>query len=65
MRVWVGTSGFQLPALACGRATRKKLPAADMLAFYAQQLPTVEINNTFYRMPSTSLLETLVCRHAS
>jgi uncharacterized protein YecE (DUF72 family) len=28
-----------------------------MLAFYAQQLPTVEINNTFYRMPSPALLE--------
>jgi uncharacterized protein YecE (DUF72 family) len=28
-----------------------------MLAFYAQRLPTVEINNTFYRMPRTSVLE--------
>jgi uncharacterized protein YecE (DUF72 family) len=28
-----------------------------MLAFYATQLPTVEINNTFYRMPSPALLE--------
>jgi uncharacterized protein YecE (DUF72 family) len=28
-----------------------------MLAFYAQHLPTVEINNTFYRMPDAALLE--------
>ena len=28
-----------------------------MLAFYASRLPTVEINNTFYRMPKTSVLE--------
>jgi len=28
-----------------------------MLAYYAQRLPTVEINNTFYRMPRTSVLE--------
>src|SRR6478736_3122781 len=28
-----------------------------MLAFYAQRLPTVEINNAFYRMPRTSVLE--------
>ena len=28
-----------------------------MLAFYAQRLPTVEINNTFYRMPKASVLE--------
>jgi len=28
-----------------------------MLAWYAQRLPTVEINNTFYRMPKTEVLE--------
>jgi uncharacterized protein YecE (DUF72 family) len=28
-----------------------------MLAFYAQQLPTVEINNTFYRLPKAAVLE--------
>jgi uncharacterized protein YecE (DUF72 family) len=28
-----------------------------MLAYYAQRLPTVEINNTFYRMPKASVLE--------
>src|SRR4051812_9040169 len=28
-----------------------------MLAWYAERLPTVEINNTFYRMPSTAMLE--------
>ena len=28
-----------------------------MLSFYAQQLPSVEINNTFYRMPKTNVLE--------
>ena len=56
MRVWVGTSGFSyLPWR--GSFYPEKLPAADMLAFYAQQLPTVEINNTFYRMPSATLLE--------
>ena len=28
-----------------------------MLAYYVERLPTVEINNTFYRMPKTSVLE--------
>ena len=28
-----------------------------MLAWYAARLPTVEINNTFYQMPKTSVLE--------
>ncbi len=30
--------------------------ADDMLAFYAERLPTVEINNTFYRMPRAEVL---------
>ncbi len=32
------------------------LKAEDRLAFYASQLPTVEINNTFYRMPRRDVL---------
>jgi uncharacterized protein YecE (DUF72 family) len=28
-----------------------------MLAFYAERLPTVEINNTFYQMPKAAVLE--------
>jgi uncharacterized protein YecE (DUF72 family) len=28
-----------------------------MLAWYAERLPTVEINNTFYRMPKTAVVE--------
>jgi len=28
-----------------------------MLAYYVERLPTVEINNTFYRMPKASVLE--------
>jgi uncharacterized protein YecE (DUF72 family) len=28
-----------------------------MLAFYAESLPTVEINNTFYQMPKATVLE--------
>jgi len=56
MRVWVGTSGFSYPPWR-GSFYPAKLPATDMLAFYAQHLPTVEINNTFYRMPDAALLE--------
>ena len=29
----------------------------NMLAYYAERLPTVEINNTFYRMPKVEVLE--------
>jgi len=33
-----------------------KIDSDAMLPFYASRLPTVEINNTFYRMPATSML---------
>lgn len=32
----------------------------EMLAFYSQRLPTVEINNTFYQMPKVAVLENWV-----
>ena len=56
MRVRVGTSGFSYAPWR-GAFYPVKLPAGDMMAFYAQHLPTVEINNTFYRMPSADLLK--------
>jgi hypothetical protein len=34
-----------------------KLPAADFLRYYAEHLPTVEINNTFYRVPGGRRIE--------
>jgi uncharacterized protein YecE (DUF72 family) len=34
-----------------------KLPAKAMLEHYATRLPTVEINNTFYRMPNAATIE--------
>ena len=35
----------------------EKIKPEEMLAWYAQRLPTVEINNTFYQMPKTAVLE--------
>jgi uncharacterized protein YecE (DUF72 family) len=46
-----GTSGYSYAPWK-GSFYPEKLPAAKMLGFYATRLPTVEINNTFYRMPS-------------
>jgi uncharacterized protein YecE (DUF72 family) len=55
MHVLVGTSGYSYkewkPAFY-----PQDLPARDFLRFYAGRLPTVEINNTFYRMPTTNLV---------
>ncbi len=52
----VGTSGYSYKEWK-GSFYPDKLPAREMLAFYAQQLPAVEINNTFYRLPKQSVLE--------
>ena len=56
MRVRVGTSGYSYKAWK-GTFYPTDLPDAAMLSHYAGRLPTVEINNTFYRMPSRSVLE--------
>jgi uncharacterized protein YecE (DUF72 family) len=45
-----GTSGYSYAPWK-GTFYPEKLPAAKMLGYYATRLPTVEINNTFYRMP--------------
>src|SRR5512147_3145123 len=52
----VGTSGFSYPEWR-GSFYPEGLPANKMLEAYAARLPTVEINNTFYRMPDAKLLE--------
>ncbi|HEY8518140.1 MAG TPA: DUF72 domain-containing protein [Candidatus Binatia bacterium] len=56
MELRVGTSGFSYDAWR-GAFYPSDLPAKAMLAFYARHLDAVEINNTFYRMPKTALLE--------
>ena len=56
MRLLAGTSGFSYKEWV-GAFYPDKLKAKDMLAYYATRLPTVEINNTFYRMPKVEVLE--------
>jgi len=55
MRLLVGTSGYSYAEWK-GTFYPEKLPGAKMLAHYSAQLPAVEINNTFYRMPNPELL---------
>src|SRR6266571_3508273 len=56
MRMLTGTSGFSYKEWV-GPFYPEKTPASAMLRYYAERFPTVEINNTFYRMPDTALLE--------
>ncbi|OWK40803.1 DUF72 domain-containing protein [Fimbriiglobus ruber] len=56
MNFSVGTSGFSYPKWK-GSFYPAKLPAKQMLGFYATQFRSVEMNNTFYRAPTASTLE--------
>ena len=55
MLLSTGTSGFSYKEWL-GRFYPEKLPAVEMLRYYAERFTTVEINNTFYRMPAESML---------
>ncbi|MGH7699488.1 MAG: DUF72 domain-containing protein [Gemmatimonadales bacterium] len=55
MRVRVGTSGYAYKEWK-GTFYPEDLPADDMLAYYAGRFDTVEINNTFYRMPTAKTI---------
>lgn len=56
MDLWVGTSGYSYKEWK-GSFYPEKLPDGEMLRHYAERLPAVEINNTFYRLPKASVLE--------
>lgn len=51
MALLVGTSGFDYPDWI-GRLYPRRLPAAERLAFYATVFATVELDSTFYRLPT-------------
>jgi uncharacterized protein YecE (DUF72 family) len=56
VKLWVGTSGYSYKAWL-GKFYPERLATKEMLRFYASQLPAVEINNTFYRLPKESVLQ--------
>jgi uncharacterized protein YecE (DUF72 family) len=56
MNLYVGTSGYSYKEWK-GTFYPERLPASEMLRYYAERFRTVEINNTFYRMPKSAVLE--------
>jgi uncharacterized protein YecE (DUF72 family) len=56
MNLYVGTSGYSYKAWK-GTFYPEDLPDKQMLRFYGERFRTVEINNTFYRMPKAAVLE--------
>jgi uncharacterized protein YecE (DUF72 family) len=57
MNLYVGTSGYSYPRWK-GAFYPQKLPAKQMLPYYSAHFRTVEINYTFRRLPTASVLET-------
>ena len=55
--LYVGTSGFSYKEWK-GSFYPDKIPAKDMLSYYASHFHAVELNNTFYRLPQKSMIET-------
>ena len=56
MNLYVGTSGYSYKEWK-GSFYPEDLPANRMLHYYGENFRSVEINNTFYRMPKASVLE--------
>ena len=55
MNILVGTSGWSYKEWK-GSFYPPKLRAEEMLHFYASRFPTVEVNNSFYRIPAERVL---------
>lgn len=49
--IWIGTSGWVYPHWI-GRFYPEHLPAREQLSYYARHFSTVEINRSFYRLPT-------------
>lgn len=56
MKLYAGASGYSFKEWN-GIFYPEKCKPGEMLPFYSERLPTVEINNTFYRMPAVPMLE--------
>jgi uncharacterized protein YecE (DUF72 family) len=61
IRVRAGTSGFSYKEWK-GSFYPEKMKEADMLPYYAERFDTVELNNTFYRLPNESTLQQWAAR---
>jgi uncharacterized protein YecE (DUF72 family) len=55
MKIYAGTSGFAHKEWK-GKFYPEKIAPKDMLRYYATRMNTVEINNTFYHMPTPNVL---------
>lgn len=54
-RIWIGTSGWHYKHWI-GPFYPRRLPLSGMLDYYTRHFDTVELNNTFYRLPTPAAL---------
>jgi uncharacterized protein YecE (DUF72 family) len=57
----IGTSGWQYPDFT-DRFYPHDIEKTAQLGYYAQQFPTVEVNNTFYHLPRAKTIENWVAQ---
>jgi uncharacterized protein YecE (DUF72 family) len=62
-RIWIGTSGWVYPHWR-GRFYPPHLPLHEQLGYYAHTFPTVEINRSFYRLPTFEQFQTWAAQAA-
>ena len=55
MKIYTGTSGYSYKEWK-GKFYPEKISPKEMLRFYSERLNSVEINNTFYHMPTENVL---------
>jgi uncharacterized protein YecE (DUF72 family) len=60
-QVWIGTSGYSYPDWR-GCYYPSQVKASEMLPFYAREFDAVEINYTFYRMPTAKSLAAMASK---
>ena len=56
MKIHIGTSGYNYPEWR-GTFYPEGFSTTKMFAYYAERFHTVEINATFYRMPTVAMAE--------
>jgi uncharacterized protein YecE (DUF72 family) len=57
MNAWVGTSGWHYQHWGEGVFYPKRLSHRGWLGYYSRHFETVELNNSFYRLPSAETFE--------
>ncbi len=61
MQVWIGTSGYVYPEWK-GILYPRGSNAAKMLSVYAENFPVVELNFSYYQMPTADQLARMASR---